>query len=301
MRTQPVHSRDAALTPERLEYFAGELRSSQKKREVFKAAYKGKRKAPVDARHLANLTGYSKKAVNEIATGLARKGLLIQPRESKAVYERDMAVMENRDRILRLATSRTAAARHTTMRSARPQPRVERIEVINPARVKVKRITIDDIDQLSRVRRLAPPAKNLPPVSEDVFKRALVKLLPGTQLKKDWGGERNDIYTDHIKVSGKRLSAAFALKGPAQKPPLTPGKMGKNGDQVQRLVVLAPVDLYVIQFEGQIDESIFELLEYLLRGKSSMSAKEYFYCVIDGADSARIRQAYPTAFRVSKK
>jgi hypothetical protein len=29
---------------------------------------------------------------------------------------------------------------------------------------------------------------------------------------KDWGGERNDLYTNKLRFRGKRRSAAFALK-----------------------------------------------------------------------------------------
>ena len=110
---------------------------------------------------------------------------------------------------------------------------------------RVRQIYIDDIDSFGRVRRFSKAnsaiVRGMP---ERKINRALCRILNQSE-KKDWGGERNDIYTNKMIVAGSRKSAAFALKGKAIKTKLVPGKMGKNGDQIPRLFE-ATADIYVV-------------------------------------------------------
>jgi len=57
--------------------------------------------------------------------------------------------------------------------------------------------------------------------------------------------------------------------------------MGKRGDQIQRLF-RSPADVYMIQYWGQIDESIIEQMEKLATAKSALELRKIFYGVIDG-------------------
>jgi hypothetical protein len=73
-----------------------------------------------------------------------------------------------------------------------------------------------------------------------------------------------------------------------------PAKMGKNGDQLQRLFD-APADVFVVQYEGEIKESIHKLMQELARARA-VSHGRTSWCVIDGDNTRRLRKAYPKAF-----
>lgn len=94
---------------------------------------------------------------------------------------------------------------------------------------------------------------------------------------------------------GKRRPTAIALKGSGTKGKLVPAKMGKNGDQIQRLLV-CPAEVFIVQYWGQVEQSVHELLESLTRLKSFYEDRELFYCVIDGQDSSRLIKAYKNEF-----
>ena len=88
-------------------------------------------------------------------------------------------------------------------------------------------------------------------------------------------------------------SAIWATPGVKGK--LTPGKMGKNGDQIQRLVT-CPADVFIVQYWHVIDDSVLEQLEKLCQAKSFLEDREIWYGIIDGQDSNRLMEAYPKAF-----
>ena len=50
-----------------------------------------------------------------------------------------------------------------------------------------------------------------------------------------------------LRIEGERRAAAFAFKGPGKTGRLTPRKMGKNGDQIQRLSK-CPAEVFLIQY-----------------------------------------------------
>lgn len=131
---------------------------------------------------------------------------------------------------------------------------------------------------------------------EAVVKRGIIRLLGEQMDPKDWGGEANDIFTTRISLGGQRKRAAFALKGPAKKGALVPGMMGKNGDQIQRLFG-SPAQVFFVQYEGEIKESIIQLMGKLAIAKA-VTERRVFYGVIDITDTYRLRIAYPKAFAV---
>jgi hypothetical protein len=72
--------------------------------------------------------------------------------------------------------------------------------------------------------------------------------------------------------------------------------MGANGDQIDRLLS-QPIDVAIVQYEGDIDASIHSLLEKLARDKARSENKNIYYCTINLLDSYRLRMAYPKAFK----
>jgi hypothetical protein len=126
---------------------------------------------------------------------------------------------------------------------------------------------------------------------EEEIKKRLTKIIGEPGKFQDWGGETNDIYSTRLRFKGRRVAVAFALKGNGTPPPLTPRKMGKNGDQIPRMFK-SPAEVFLVVFDAQIKESIMNDLETNAENKASSRRKNVYYGVIDGQDLARLFSAY---------
>jgi hypothetical protein len=90
---------------------------------------------------------------------------------------------------------------------------------------------------------------------------------------------------------------AFAFKGPGATGVLTPKKLGKNGDQIQRLF-LSPAEIFVVQYHSQIGQSVIEQMKAFAKLNSVREGRRIWYGVIDGDDTNRLLSAYPRQFRL---
>jgi hypothetical protein len=170
---------------------------------------------------------------------------------------------------------------------------------ISAAGAKANRITIDDIDSFSKVRRIKL-AGSLPNwLSETQFKKGIQKILGEPGEFKDWGGETSDLYSTRLRLNGKRHAAAFCFKGPGQAGALVPGRMGKNGDQMQRLFQ-EEADVFFVQHWRDIKPSVVELMRNLAIAKWSSTGRRIWYGIIDGQDSERLRLAYASKFEARR-
>ncbi len=156
------------------------------------------------------------------------------------------------------------------------------------------KVYIDDISSFNAVKSINTQAVNeLMPLGldEDYIQSCLEKIINEPFHKNDWGGETNDLYTTRIeKDAGKRISAAFMLKGKGLKSKLTIKNCGKNGDQIVRLFE-SPAEIFFIQHIGEISEEVIKDAE----GKAELlrrRGKLVYCCFIDGYDIARILKAY---------
>jgi len=147
----------------------------------------------------------------------------------------------------------------------------------------------------SRARTVRVDPGDYTPTSEARFKAGVAKILRESGRFRDWGGERNDLYTSRVRISGRRHPAAFAFKGPGTRGILTPGRMGKNGDQIQRLFKTA-ASVFMVQYWGQVAESVTEQMEEFAKAKSAVEGTVVYFGIIDGDDSNRLLKAYPKAF-----
>jgi len=132
-------------------------------------------------------------------------------------------------------------------------------------------------------------------VSEKVFKDGIQKLIGETGAFQDWGGERNDLYTSKIRLKGHRRTVAFAFKGPGTSGVLTPKKLGKNGNQIQRLF-LSPAEIFVVQYHDQVDQDVIQQMQAFATLNSIREGKRIWYGVIDGDDTRKLLAAYPKQF-----
>lgn len=147
---------------------------------------------------------------------------------------------------------------------------------------------IEDFAEFDKVKAVQIPQDSEPMrlVSERSFKRALATILGG-EVPNDWGGETSDYVSSALHVGGRRVSAAFLLKGPARFAPMTLNQLGKNNDQIFRLAQEA-ADILVIQHCHDITTAV----RATLRAFAVQPSNQRRYCVIDGRDSLRLLKAY---------
>ena len=149
----------------------------------------------------------------------------------------------------------------------------------------------EDIDQFSRMKdvQVATPdewletMKSLP---EAGVKRAFAELL-SEPTKNDWGGEANDHFSGNVSLGGRRKTAAFLMKGPAEFREMTLEMCGKRADQIHRLID-SGADISVVQHCHLIGP----VVRRTLRNMTVYPGGPRKYCLIDGQATYRILKAY---------
>ena len=268
MTVQPV-SEFAATAPEQIEHFAHLMRFSENRQKVFAEIYRGQSKKPKTVLEIADRTGLTTKQVLNAAKPLAVNHAFEQKRHNgRTAYRKYANLYTVFRKILRLAQNSEKLKKHVTVHNPKKTTQhVIRVAVKGGntgVSIDVKPITIDDIDNFSKVRGY--PATKLPKqmnparLPEKQFKNGIAKILGNRGEFTDWGGEKDDIYSSQLRIDGKRYAASIGLKGPATVGPLTPGKMGKNGDQIQRLFD-STSQAFIVQYEGRIAESVVQQLQ----------------------------------------
>lgn len=292
----PLSVSDIRSSPADQIFHAAEVLGRAKQRiAVFRAIYFGKKRGKT-VNEIATATGLDRKRVLEEGKRLADNDIVRQVRAAgTTAYEKDPFYSARKNQILRLVQNPVARARFPTR--ARPMATLEKVVTIRipHPQVRARYITIDDIDSFYRVSTVHVEPGDYTAIGEARFKTGIATILGESGHFQDWGGERNDLYTNRVRISGHRYSAAFAFKGPGTKGTLVPARMGKNGDQIQRLFK-TPADVFIVQYWGQVAESVTEQMEEFAKAKSAVEGTTVFYGVIDGDDSNRLMKAYPKAF-----
>jgi hypothetical protein len=272
------------------------LGHSRQRLAIFKAIYRGKKRVKT-VNEIAIATGLDRIRVLQEGRLLADNQIVKQVRAAGiTAYEKDPFYKAQKRKILRLTQDPVAFANLPT--KTRPQavwPETVTIRIPR-SRIQARYITIDDIDSFDRVSRIRVEPMEYTKMAESRFKNGIAKILGEAGKFKDWGGERNDLYTSRVRISGRRIPAAFAFKGVGTRGILTPRLMGKNGDQIQRLFKTAAY-VFIVQYWGQVAESVIEQMAEFAKAKSATEGSLVFYGVIDGGDSNRLIKAYPQAFR----
>jgi hypothetical protein len=261
---------------------------------VFVEVVRGKQKRK-SVEEIALITGLTRKQVLMAGKFLADHQLVTQTKkEADTAYEKVPFLAQNRAKVIALAANPAKLAKFAT----KSTPVVTAtIKIGVPQRlVRVKTITVDDIDSFRRIRQIRgnrAPTRML----EDTFKRGVAGLLGETGQFKDWGGEKGDLFTIRLLMAGKRFAAALAFKGRGKSGELTPARLGKNGDQIQRLFT-NDAEVFIVQYWDRISESVLTQMNIAAIAKSYATGKKIYYGIIDGSDSSRLIEAYPTAFAV---
>lgn len=292
---QPV-SDIGSNAEENIEHAAKVIGRSTQRRRVFDAIYTGKRRVK-SVHDLMKATRLLHRRVLDAGKRLADNRLVKSTKlNGQTAYEKIDFIHSNKKRILNLASSPAKLKAFPTKRNPGPITRIVQVR-LSIQRAQVQHLTVDEIDSFRRVRSIGNQGPEIGnELSEAEFKSGLQRILGEGGRFKDWGGEVADLFTTQFRVERRRRPVALALKGPATKGKLTPGKMGKNGDQIQRLFG-APAEVFLVQYCRQVDSAVPTQMKQLAIAKSLMTSSRVFYGVIDGKDSRRLMCAYPDAFR----
>lgn len=279
-------------------YAANKLNRSELKKKVFRAIYYGKQKIKT-VEYIAKQTGLSRKKVLDNAKKLETDKLIHQIKHKKdTAYTKDDAYKGVWKAVLKKAGNKKKLEKIAT----KTNPKGSNAKIINirvPQRLaKIQQITVDDISSFEKVKKIKTSTVSLAKMSETKFKKGVLKILGETgPPPKDWGGEKNDIYTTKLKIGGKRYHAAIALKGPGKKKKrLMQKDMGKNGDQIQRLN-RSSAQVFLVQYWREIDQSVIDLMNDLFVGKAYSEGRTIYFGIINGNDSSRLVQAYKGSFK----
>jgi hypothetical protein len=287
-----VDVRDQTVNAEKIiDSIASAIGKSEVRLQIFDAVHTGK--TPVKtAQELAAKLNISLKAALDAGNALVRKGALIQvKKDGRVAYQKDQFAHAHKKQILKRAgkTSPPRIDEHV--------PVSRRAHGRTAAHIHGRAITIhiDDVDSFSMVKG-QPPGRPDCSLPEESIRLGFQAILGEFGTFKDWPGEQYDLFTTRVRLNGRRVAAAIALKGPARKKKkLTLSDYGKNADQLIRLFD-APATLYVVQGWTQIDSTVLKELEVHAREKARSTGKDIYVCLIDGSDTNRIVDAYRTAF-----
>jgi hypothetical protein len=278
---------------EQIEAAARIIGRSGQAQAVFSQIYYGKKKVK-SVREIAENIGLNPKQVLTQGKKLSDNHIVDQSKiNGETCYQKIPFFNQNKSKILALARNSKRRLNYPTKRKL-IQSSIVTIK-IDKKYGKAVRVTIDDIDSFGRVKDIKPSGNISSKISENSFKNGIKNILIEEGDFKDWGGEKNDLYSTRMLINGKRIAVSLALKGPGTKGVLVPAKMGKNGDQIQRLFQ-TDADLFIVQYWNRIDQSIVEQLEAFAVAKSMMTQKTLYYCIIDGIDSNRIYLSYKENF-----
>lgn len=271
-------------------HVAAAIGKSKLKRNLFAAVYYGKQTRKPVAQLAAKLV-LTEKQVLTLGKHLVKHEAFGQAKVGgRVAYEKDPPVDALKSQILKVVDKPATAAKIPT----KSNPKVTITVKIPTQLVKVRPITVDDIDSFARVRAV-PPSGTYREMPERQFKAGIQKVVAEPFSPKDWGGEKGDLFTTRTRIRGKRFPTAFAFKGPGLRGALTPARMGKNGDQIQSMFD-NDAQVFLVQHWAEIKPSVLTALRAYATMKSGVTGDLIHYGVIDGEDSDRLIRAYPRQF-----
>ncbi len=277
---------------ENIAHAAKVIQKSKHRKQVFEAIYSDqKRFKTLDEIEIK--TGLPKIRITQEGGILFNNSIVTRKKVGlRFVYGKDKFINQNRKKILSLAGNQNKLSKLPT--KSNPQTTIQVKLNLPKQKLQDVFITIDDIDSFSKIKKIKT-SKTPKPLDELKFKKGIQNIIKEKGKFQDWGGEKNDLMTTNLVIGGKRKISAFAFKGKGTTGILTPAKMGKNGDQIQRLFESAG-DVFLIQYWGKIGEKILEQMQGWAQLKSVKDGKKIFFGIIDGNDTMKIFSAYKNQF-----
>jgi hypothetical protein len=263
------------------------LGRSKHRQAIFRTVYQGKKQIKTVAEIMVK-TGLSQTHV--LKEGGIMAGLLME--KVPGGYKKKSEFATRYRSILNLAGDRKRLERLPTKTSPKSSATVT---AAFPALAqKARFISVDDLGSFSRIRGKVESSKSMKLLPEKKLKSAFQKIIGENGSFKDWGGEKSDLFTTRLLLGTRKVRAAIAFKGKATKGKLVPAKMGKNGDQINRLFD-EPAEVFLVVYPGQIDSAIISQMQAFAIG-NALKGNRIFYGVVDGADISRLAEAYPNEF-----
>jgi DNA-binding Lrp family transcriptional regulator len=266
---------------------------SRLRQGIFERVYFGKLQFKT-VKDISKALGITEKHVLTLGKKLVDNGVIKTKKVGGGTaYGKVAFCASHKVRILDYARSPTKLSKAST---TSPPKNVTNITIKHQGvKIRVKQITFEDLDEFKAAKKVRVAVQRKIP--EKQFKYGIAALAKQSGNFDDWGGEPNDLYTSKIRVHGQRKAMAFAFKGPATTGKLTPKKLGKNGDQIQRLFN-SPADVFIVQYHSQIDESVVEQMKRFAIANSVTESKQVWFGVIDGDDTNRLISAFPKQFKI---
>jgi hypothetical protein len=287
---------------ENIRHAARIIGRSKQRRDVFAAIYRGK-KSVKTVDDVVRATGLPRMRVLQEAGKLAGNEIIDQVKVGgRVAYKKYPIFSHHKAAVLDLVDHPNKKTQYPTKQEPRAQGATTHQITVTLSRSQPfpQSVTIDEIDTFSAVQHVAArPSKVLSGVPEARINRFLRHVIGEARDFKDWGGEKNDLFTNKLRFRGSRRTAAFAIKGRATRGPLTPKKMGKNGDQLGRLFS-SDAQLFFVVYHSKVDEAIHAQMRVYALGRALGGGRVY-YCVVDGDDLGRLIEAYPTEFAASAR
>ncbi|MGH9199304.1 MAG: hypothetical protein ACRD1T_26690, partial [Acidimicrobiia bacterium] len=216
---------------ENIRHAARIIGRSKARRDVFAAIYRGKKQIKT-VEELMKATGLSQVRVLQEAGKLAGNGVVDKVRVSgRIAYKKDETYTHHKHKVLDVVEHPEKKAKYPTKQEPRATGTATYRITLARSQPGPQEITVDEIEAFEQVKLYpsVPKTVRLSDTPESRVKRFLKRVVGETYEFKDWGGEKNDLYTNKLHFRGARRTAAFAIKGRATRGPLTPKKMGKNG------------------------------------------------------------------------
>ncbi len=298
----PINVSDIRSNPnEQIVHAVKIIGRSKRRLSIFKGIYRGKKKIKTVKELCFALpsSGRARPEVHVLQMGgeLAANQIVNQVRDKKSgktAYAKIPFYSKNYKKIINLVLNPKKIKKIPTKQN----PSLGNIPVRILVQPKIKKnykfITIDDIDSFKLVQKISSAPSLAKELLEDEIKQGFQKIIGEGGVFKDWGGEKNDFYSTKVKIKNKRFPTAIAFKGRGTKGKLTPEKMGKRGDQIERLF-FGPAQVFLVVYNGQIDQSILAQMEVFALGKA-MSGQKIYYGIIDEDDLNKLIQAYKKFF-----
>lgn len=264
------------------------LKRAPRRIRVFMEIYRGKKKTKTVG-EIARATGLTRLAVLQEGGRLASEQLVTQTKvHGETAYTKERVYVINKPKIQRFIKNPKALEKLPTKQS----PKSKAVTIIRVPGLKVRalEVTCDDFDEFAKVRKIRSGTKSS--ITEDQLKDGIKRLIGETGRFKDWPGEKSDLWSSKFRIKGQRRRVAIQLKGPGMNGILTPAKLGKNGDQIQRLFE-STADVHMIQYHGQISETVLQQMQAFAQIKSIKESRLIWYGLIDGDDTNRLLTAYP--------
>lgn len=163
------------------------------------------------------------------------------------------------------------------------------------ARDRPPLIGIDQIASFQKAAEVTPPlvaAISRPlALPERTVKEFVALILGEPRIDKDWGGEPDDLFSTRVVLIDRAVPASFILKGPGKAGPLTISKLGRNGDQLERMLD-QPATLFVVQHCDSVRPAVHKALRRGILALRAEGHEEAVGSVWDGSDCARLLVAH---------